>query len=113
MKIKEIKLERDLRENNILERDLDGNPIKFKQSEFVCKLIMDDNRYCVIKFEDLIKALRLICENEDYKYPNGLGRKMPFYAYIYPLFKDFLLKNGFKLNINEFNFSIKEKRKLI
>jgi len=96
VKIIDIRLERDLRETNILEKDLKGNPIKFKQSEFIVGLYFDNKTFCVIEFKDIAKVMELICNNEEYKYPNGLlGRNMPFYKFIFPLFEKELLSHGF------------------
>ena len=116
MKIKEIKLVEDLREENILQRDVFGKPIKFRQSQFVCKIIFDNDSFCVMEFKDLSRALDLISENEDFKYPikeGKLGRKMNFYAYIYPMFKKVLSENGFVPNLDDLKESLywKDKKK--
>lgn len=105
-------MEEDLRPENIEERDENGKPIKFKQSQFVCTFIFDNNKKCVVRFKHLREAMELINKNEDHKYPYGLGRKMPFYAWIYPMYKKILIENGFIANINDLNFSNKQKERL-
>ena len=96
----------------VLERDSEGKPTKFRRSEFVCKFIFENNSFYVIDFKDLAKAMELISDNEDYKYPNGLGRAMPFYAYIYPIFKNILEENGFVPNFGDLTFAKKQKEKI-
>ena len=92
----EIKLEKDLRESNISQRDLEGNPIKFKQSEFVCKVLFDNGTFWLPEFLDISKILKLIADNEEFKYKDGiLGRNMPFYEIIFPIWEEELLKHGF------------------
>jgi len=111
--VKDIIMQRDIREENILEKDLDGNPIKFKQSEYTCNIILKDlnnNEYrWVANFPELAKAMELIAKNEEGKYnnipekeiaefPSGkflLGRNMSFLAWLYPIYDWYLKKFGF------------------
>ena len=101
---KKIVLEKDEREENLV-KDQEEKVIGFKQSEYTCKVYNKDGTFWVPNNNEVATILNLISKNEDYKYPNGLGRNMFFLAYIYPLFQNFLHKNGFKPLTTEVNFS--------
>ena len=104
----EISMVEDNREEN-LKKDSEGKIIGYNQSQFVCHIKFKDkygNKYFFpTHFPELFEALELINKNEDFKYPSGLGRKMPFYAYVYPMYKKVLTENGFIPNWNDLGFS--------
>lgn len=103
-----IALEKDNRESNVL-KDKEGKIIGYRQSEFTCNVYFENGEICWTPSNpSLSQILRFICKNEDYKYPNGMGRNMIFYAYIYPLFKEHLEKNGFRVGQHTLNFVKKE-----
>ena len=117
LKVKDIKLVKDDSESNLIKNE-EGKVIDFKRSEYVCKIIFqelnnkDSEDYIWIShFPHLAETLRLIAKNEDYKYPNGLGRNMIFNSYLYPIWKDYLLQNNFLSPLRDINFSIQQTKK--
>jgi len=95
LEVEKIMLELDDRESNILERDDNDKPIKFKQSKCTCRVYFKNGDKWVIQLEDINIILRLISENEDKKYPYGLGKNMLLLYYILPIWQDYLKKYGF------------------
>ena len=111
----EVIIKEDNREENLI-KDSEGKVISHKQSQFVCHFNFTDKYgskyFFPINFPELFKALELINKNEDFKYPNGLGRKMLFYAYIYPMYKNILEENKFVPNWGDLGFSKEQARKI-
>ena len=97
MEIRDIKLEKDEREENLIKNEA-GEVIGFKQSEYTCKIYLPNDSWFVIENPDIEKVLKLIAENEDYKYPYGMGRTMILLKHIYPIFKEYLDSHGFTPN---------------
>jgi len=100
IKVKDIKVEPDIRKSNILKRDSTGKPIKFKQSKCTCQIHLEDNNgeeyIWVARNESLAKAIKLIAENEDKKYPLGLGRNLFFLSWLYEIYIKYLVGFGFR-----------------
>lgn len=100
LKIKDIVMVVDDRPSNVLERDSNGKPTKFKQSENTCRFILEDkdnNEYIwVARNESLYAAIEKIGLNEEKKYPNGFGRNMFFLAWLYDFYEHYLTKFGFR-----------------
>ena len=62
------------------------------------------------KFKEVATSLKLLsfCEEEKYIKKSGKrkqGRNMFFLAYLYPLYKKYLEKHGFKINHNDLDFA--------
>lgn len=112
LKVDRIVLEKDLRPSNLL-KDNEGNIIGYKQSEYTCKVYFETGEsFWVPLGEDLGSILKLISKNEDYKYPNGLGRDMFLLAYIYPIYRKYLLRYGFKPKEMDLKFAQEQARKI-
>ncbi len=134
LEVKEIKVEPDLREENILERDSSGKPIKFKQSKCTCQIYLENNngeKYIwVAKNENLANAIELIAQNEEkkykafgtvpipekevFEYPSGkflLGRFMFFLGWLYPIYDKFLIKHGLMVPEKYIKQAIENKEK--
>jgi len=118
LEVKDIQLVEDLSEGNVI-KDEQGNITGYRRSEFVCHTTFkekgNDNgvEYLwVSHFPHLAENLRLIANNEDYKYPNGLGRNMVFNSYLYPIWKNYLIQNNFIPPQRDIDFSIQQAKKL-
>lgn len=115
LKTKKIIVEEDSRESNKI-RNEQGEVINYKQSKCTVRFIFEDkegNEYTWVKEnKDLAEAIRLISINEDKKYPYGLGRNMSFNVYYYPIWKKYLLENGFIPNLRDIDFSIAQTKKV-
>jgi len=118
LNVKDIKLVKDDSENNLI-KDNNGNIIGHKRSEYICKIIFEDlnnpngEKYVwTSHFPHLAETLRLIARNEDYKYPNGLGRNMVFNSYLYPIWKKYLLEKKYDPFQRDIDFSILQTRKI-
>ncbi len=105
LKIKKIFMEEDNRESNILERDPNGKPTKYKQSKCTCRFLLEDKdseEYIwVVENESLAEAIKKIGLNEESKYgsheekPWLLGRNMFFLSWLYEFYEYYLSKFGF------------------
>jgi len=95
--------ERDISEENLI-KDSNGKFIKFRRSEFTVRMKFDNMEMWTPTNNEIVEILRQICECEDKKYPAGPGRNMFFIKHVYPLFKPYLEKNGFKLQEREKTF---------
>jgi len=92
-------------------KDSEGRVIGYKRSQYILQVPI---KFIMIQGNieklwtpwnyQIAEILNQICICEDNKYPTGLGRNMFFNAYIYPLFKEYLKKNGFNPNFNEISF---------
>ena len=111
----EIIMKEDNREENLI-KDSEGKITGYKQSQYVCHFNFKDRYgekyFLPIDFSELFEALELINKNEDFKYPTKLGRKMLFYAYIYPMYKNILEENKFVPNWGDLGFSKEQARKI-
>jgi len=102
LNITKITLEKDLRESN-LKKDAEGNFIGYNQSEFTCRVYLDNgDSFFVPSNPHLAEIIKAISINEDNKYPRGLGRNMFLLAYLYPIFETYLREHGFKPKDFEF-----------
>jgi len=62
----------------------------------------------VVTYAEVFEMIKGVCECEDKKYPKPkMERNMLFVKHIYPLFKTYLLNNGFTLSKNEEDFVAK------
>ncbi len=115
LKFKDVIFEEDTRDSNLIKNE-EGGVIGYNQSKCTVRFILEDtegNEYCWVKEnKHIAEALRLICVNEDKKYPNGLGRNMMFNSYYFPLWKKYLTKNNFIANTKDIEFSIFQTQKV-
>ena len=111
LKVDKITLEEDLRPENLV-KDSEGNTIGYKQSKYTCRVYFETGEsFWVPLGEDLGIILKLISKNEDYKYPNGLGRDMFLLAYIYPIYKKYFIMYGFEPKESDLRFAQEQARK--
>ena len=110
LKVKNIVLEKDLRESNLIKNNKE-EIIGYRQSEFICKIYFENGECAFVPSNpEIFNILQLISKNEDYKYPNGLGRNMILLAYIYPLYKTYFKKYGFVPLKSDLNFAQQQAR---
>jgi len=108
MEVEKIELSKDNRESNLI-RNEKGEIIGYKQSEYTCKIEFKGiNGFWVPWDHEIRDILDLKAKNEDYKYPNGLGRNMFLLKYIYPIFKGYLDSHGFKPDYTDLEFAEQE-----
>ncbi|GAH67389.1 unnamed protein product [marine sediment metagenome] len=88
-------------------KNTDGS-ITYRRSRYTVRQPFDITKQWVPTNDDIVKILRKICECEDQKYPNGLGRNMLLLKHIYPIFKNYLDTNGFKPQLRDLEFSERE-----
>jgi len=106
LKIKNIYMKEDKRDSNILKKDSSGKPIKYKQSKYTCRFVLENKNkeefIWVVENESLAEAIKQIGLNEEKKYgsfekkPWLLGRNMFFLSWLYEFYEYYLTKFGFK-----------------